>query len=63
MDLRNSSDIAIIPEKIFLQDLELVHQKSEVAYLRIKEILSYKNNININKICDLGTIYVVKGSG
>jgi len=62
-DLRNSSNIAIIPEKILLQDFETVQQKSKVAYLRVKEVLSYKNNININKICDLGTIYVVKGGG
>lgn len=62
-DLRNSSNITIIPEKNLLYTLELIQQKSKEEYLRIKELSSYKNDININKICDLGTIYVLKGGG
>lgn len=62
-DLQNSSTITIIPEKVLLQDFDRLQQKSKVAYLRTKEILSYKNNIDTNKICDLGSIYVLKGGG
>jgi hypothetical protein len=62
-DLRNSSKIVVIPEKILLQDFEKIQTKSKGVYNRTKMLLSYKNNININKICDLTTIYVLKGSG
>jgi hypothetical protein len=62
-NFHNSSDLAVISEKLFLKDIETVKEKSKVVYLHIIEILSYKNNKNINKICDLGDINVLRGCG
>ena len=58
-DIIDSSKMAVIPEKILLKDIETTKQKSKESYLRIIEIISYKNIQNINKICDLGDIYVL----
>jgi hypothetical protein len=60
-NFHNSSDWAVISEKYFLKDIETTKLKSKEAYYHIIEILSYKNVKNIDKICDLGDIYVLRG--
>ena len=61
-DFRNSSEIAIIYDEHRLRNLEALKEKSKEKYLRVIEITSYKNDKNVNKICDLSsTYYVLKG--
>jgi hypothetical protein len=50
---------AIIKEEIYLKDLHNLKAKSQKRYDSAIEILSYKNNKNANKICDLGDIYIL----
>ena len=60
-DFRNSSTMAILNEEMYLQYIENLQKKSIEEYSKNIEILSYKNNKYIDKICDLGNIYVIKG--
>ena len=60
-DFQNSSEVAIIYDTMFLHDLEILEVKNRVVYSRFIEIISYKNNKNVNKICDLGEMYVIVG--
>ena len=59
-DFRNSLSMAVINEVIFNNDLINLKQKSPESYSRLVELLSYKNYINVDKICDFGHIYVIK---
>lgn len=62
-DFYNSSTMAVINEDIYLTELKNLKEKSPQAYDKAIEILSYKNYKKIDKICDLGNIYVLKGNG
>ncbi len=62
--LHNSSDLAVINERYFRENLKNIQQKLSTDYYnKIIEIISYKNDQYIHKICDLGMIYVVQGTG
>lgn len=54
--------IAVINEQIYSKDLLYLKEKSQEEYDRVLRIFSYKNSINIDKICDFGSIYILKGN-
>ena len=62
-DFYNSSAMAVINEDHYLIELKNLKEKTPEAYDKAIEILSYKNQNGIDKICDLGNIYVLKGNG
>lgn len=62
-NLHNSSAIAAINELIYLNDLNNIKDKSSFQYEVITKLLSYKNDVYVDKICDFGKIYVLKGGG
>jgi hypothetical protein len=59
-DFSNSSKMAIIYEEKLLQNIEPLKKKSYKNYKIIMEIISYKNQKNIDKIYDLGNRYIIK---
>jgi hypothetical protein len=59
-DFLKTSKMAIIKEGPFLQNLEGVKTKSYQDYVIIMETISYKNQENVDKLYDLGTIYIIK---
>jgi hypothetical protein len=61
IDFHNSSLMAVIDESMYDYDLINFKQKSPIRYHRIIELISYKNYVGVNKICDFGLIYVIKG--
>jgi len=61
-DSFDNSTFAVINEEIYLKDLQNYKEKSIETYNRILTILSYKNDNDIDKICDFGSVYVLKGS-
>jgi len=54
--------MAVISEQIYSKDLLYLKEKSQEEYNRVIRIISYKNYINIDKICDFGDIYILKGN-
>jgi hypothetical protein len=56
------TSMAVISEQIYSKDLLYLKEKSPEEYNKIISIISYKNYININKIYDLGSIYILKGN-
>lgn len=60
-NFNNSSTMAVINEAIYVHDLEHLQQKSLFDYLRLIKLLSYQDDKHIDKICDFGNIYVIKG--
>jgi len=62
-DFRHSSTLAVINDLPLLNSLENLKIKSKEQYDKINEILSYKNTKDIDKIYDLGNIYVLRGGG
>jgi hypothetical protein len=58
-NLFNDSHLAIIYNDLFLNLLEFEKIKSPVIYNRISTILSYENFNDINKICDVGDVYIL----
>lgn len=56
----NYSTMAVISEQIYSKDLLYQKEKSQEEYNRVLRIISYKNYIDINKICDFGSIYILK---
>jgi len=60
-NFQNFSTLAIINEDIYLVNLNNFKQKSIEVYNNILQLLSYKNQKDIDKICDLGNIYVLRG--
>lgn len=61
-DFDNSSNIAIINEKSLLHNIEIIKQKSDSDYSKIIKIISYKDMINVNKICEVSNgYYILKG--
>jgi len=61
-DFYNSSTMVVINEDIYLTKLKDLKGKAQQSYDKVIEILSYKNYKKIDKICDLGNIYVLKGN-
>jgi len=59
----NYSTMAVINENIYLKDLQNIKEKSKEGYDTVIRVLSYKNDKNVNKICDLGNLYLLKGVG
>jgi hypothetical protein len=59
-DFYNSSKMAIIYEEMLLRNIEPLKKKSYEDYNVIMEIISYKNQKNIDKIYDLGNRYIIK---
>jgi len=53
--------MAVINEEVYLDYLENMQKKSQEEHSRIVEILSYKDNKDVHKICDFGHIYIIKG--
>lgn len=62
-DFRNSTKNIIIDEEYLLHRLEYLKEKSKKDYRRVIEITSYKDDNNVNKICDSGGVYVLEGGG
>lgn len=62
IDFPNSSTLAIIYKDLYLHYSINVKIKSPKYYDRIMKILLYENFNDVNKICDLGDIYVLKWS-
>jgi hypothetical protein len=61
-DFYNSSAMAVINDDHYLIELKTLKEKTPEVYDKVIEILSYKNQNGIDKICDLGNIYVLKGT-
>jgi len=61
-NLPESDSIVILKEKS-MPNLEILKRKNPKTYEYYLEILNYKNDINVNKICDLGDPYILKGGG
>lgn len=63
-NLKNiSSYIVIIDENTYNRDLNILEKKSPTDYDKIQKLLNYKNDINVDKIADVGSgIYVLKGT-
>ena len=61
VNFHNSSTLAIINDELYLNNLENIKEKSGEYYVKVIEILFYKNKEGINKICDMGNIYVLQG--
>jgi hypothetical protein len=59
-DFYNTSKMAIIKEGPFLLNLEDVKEKSYEDYVIITETLSYKDQKDVDKIYDLGDIYIIR---
>ena len=59
-DFFDISNIAIINEGMYLRYLEYTKIKSLITYDRLITVLSYKNLNDINKISDLGDIYILE---
>ena len=59
-DFYNSSKMAIIYEEMLLRNIEPLKKKSYEDYNKVMEIISYKNQKNIDKIYDLGDRYIIK---
>jgi len=55
------STLAVINEEVYFKDLQNYKEKSKEGYEIVLRILSYKNDPGIDKICDLGNVYVIKG--
>jgi len=65
IELEDSFDytsIAVISEQIYSKDLLYLEEKSPEEYIKVIRVISYKNYININKIFDFGSIYILKGN-
>ena len=62
-DFYNFSTMVVIKDDIYLSELKNLKEKSQKDYVKAIEILSFKNYDGIDKICDLGNIYVLKGNG
>ena len=58
-DFFNKSHLAIIYKNMYLQFFEYEKIKSPIMYQRIISLLSYENSKDVDKICDLGDIYVL----
>ena len=60
IDFFNTSNFAIINEGMQMRNLENTKLKLPKTYNKIITILSYKNYIDINKISDLGDIFIIE---
>jgi len=56
------TSMAVISEQIYSKDLLYLKEKSQEEYDKVIRVISYKNYINIDKICDFGSIYILKGN-
>ena len=61
LNYHSSYTLAVINDLYFLNIRENLEIKSKEQYDKINKILDYKNNKDIDKIYDLGNIYVLKG--
>ena len=61
-DAFDYTTMAVINEQIFSKDLLYLKEKSQEEYNKIIRTLSYKNYRNIDKICDFGATYILKGN-
>lgn len=57
----DNSTLAVINDEIYLKDLQNFKEKSKEEYDMVIRILSYKNDKDFDKICDFGSIYILKG--
>ena len=62
-DFRNSSTMAVINKKMYYNDLKSLKEKSTEDYSKLIELLSYKDIKDVDKIYNLGDIYIIKGGG
>lgn len=53
--------MAVINDDIYLKNLQNYKEKSKQEYDIAIKILSYKNEQDIDKICDFGSIYILNG--
>lgn len=53
---------AVIDDDLNIYHLENLKEKSPATYNNLIQVLSYKNQKNVNKICEIGNVYVLKGS-
>ncbi|EMR73000.1 Dolichyl-phosphate-mannose-protein mannosyltransferase [Thermoplasmatales archaeon SCGC AB-539-N05] len=60
-DYFDYSTMAVINDEFYFKGLKSLKEKSKPDYERALRILSYKNDKDINKIYDLGNIYILKG--
>ena len=58
-DFFNNSDLAIIYKDLYLNFLEFEKIKSFLSFQKIVTILSYEDFKDINKICDLGDVFII----
>jgi hypothetical protein len=58
-DFFNDSNFAIIYKDLYLNFLITEQIKSVSSYQRIVTILSYENSNDIDKICDLGDVFII----
>lgn len=55
------STLAVINEEIYLKDLQNFKEKSKEGYEIVLRLLSYKDDPGVDKICDFGSVYVLRG--
>jgi hypothetical protein len=59
-DFLETNKMAIIKEGPFLENIEGVKTKSPEAYAIIMETVSFKDQENVDKLYDIGTIYIIR---
>jgi len=58
-DFFKNSNLAIIYKDLYLTFLEFEQIKSYQSYQRIVTVLSYEDFKDVNKICDLGDVFIL----
>lgn len=61
VNFSKSSTMAVINEAMYFKDLKNLKEKSIEDYTNFMKMLSYKNDKDVDKICDLGDTYIIKG--
>jgi hypothetical protein len=59
-NISSSTPIVISTESYVFKDVNLTKQNATASYIKKQEILSLKNQRDINKICDLGNVYILQ---
>ena len=60
-NITKSSTMGVINQAIYTKNLKNLKEKSIGEYHIIVDLLSFKDDKYVNKICDFGNIFIIKG--